>query len=110
MPSVLPPSTENAPDIWRDQFPFPKRNDNKYTRGHALIYGGAVMTGAARLAARAAQRIGAGLVTIAAPEKAVPIYAEALESVIVRAANNSDDWRAQLNDPKKNAVLIGPGL
>src|ERR1700722_6259096 len=72
----------NAAALWLDQFPVPKREGHKYDRGHALIYGGPVMTGAARLAARAAQRMGAGLVTLAAAEKAVPIYAADLESVI----------------------------
>ena len=57
---------------------------HKYTRGHALVVGGAVMTGAARLAARAAARPGAGLVTVAAPEPAFPVYAGALTGVIVQ--------------------------
>lgn len=68
------------------------------------------MTGASRMSARAAQRMGAGVVTLAAPEAVLPIYAEALESVIVRPIGNADDWRELLSDPKKNAVLIGPGL
>lgn len=101
---------QNSPDLWLGSYPFPKREGHKYDRGHALIYGGEVMTGAARLAARAAQRIGAGLVTIAATAKVVPIYAEALESVIVREANDVSDWRALLKDAKRNAILIGPGL
>ena len=67
----------NSPDLWHSCYPVPQRDGNKYDRGSALIYGGEVMTGAARLAARAAQRIGAGLVTIATPAKALPIYAEA---------------------------------
>lgn len=68
------------------------------------------MTGAARLAARAAQRIGAGLVTLASPQSAHMIYAEALESVIVREADNLVAWQELLNDVKRNAILIGPGL
>lgn len=68
------------------------------------------MTGAARLAARAAQRMGAGLVSLAASAKAMPIYAEALESVIVREASDSAAWRELLADPRRNAILIGPGL
>ncbi len=47
------------------------RSINKYGRGHALLYGGYPMTGAARMAARAAARIGAGLTTIAVPERRV---------------------------------------
>jgi ADP-dependent NAD(P)H-hydrate dehydratase / NAD(P)H-hydrate epimerase len=104
------PLMQNTPTLWLSQFPVPKRDGHKYDRGSALIYGGAVMTGAARLAARAAQRVGTGLVTIATPDKSVPIYAEALESVIVRPANDVQAWRDLLNDEKKNAILIGPGL
>ncbi len=108
--SVKPQAAENAPALWRGDFPVPKAEGHKYARGHALIYGGAVMTGAARLAARAAQRMGAGLVTLAAPPEAVPVYAGALESVIVRQAVHAQDFRALLDDAKRNAVLIGPGL
>lgn len=100
----------NSPELWLPLFPSPKREGNKYDRGHALIYGGAIMTGATRLAARAAQRIGAGLVTIAAPQSAFPIYAEALESVIVQPADGLKEWQKLLDDVKKDTLLIGPGL
>ncbi len=100
----------NSPVLWRGFFPFPKAADHKYSRGHALIYGGEVMTGAARLAARAAQRIGAGIVTLACAEKSAPVYQQALESVIVRVVHDTDAWRALLDDTKRDAVLIGPGL
>ncbi|MDE1900181.1 MAG: NAD(P)H-hydrate dehydratase [Alphaproteobacteria bacterium] len=102
--------TENAPDLWRDIFPWPDADSHKYTRGTLLIRGGASMTGAARLAARAAQRMGAGLVILAAPRDALPIYAEALESVIVRPADTPDEWRDLVGDARQPAVLIGPGL
>jgi len=101
---------QNVPALWLARFPFPERDANKYSRGSALIYGGALMTGAARLAARAAQRMGAGLVTLATRHDAVPIYASALESVIVKKADDIKTWRDLLNDPKLKAILIGPGL
>ena len=100
----------NTPDLWRDVLPAAAATDNKYTRGHALIAGGTVMTGAARLAARAAQRMGAGLVTIAAPAAAVPIYAESLESVIVRQVDTLFEWQGLVANPKVDVILIGPGL
>lgn len=103
-------AAENDASLWLDLFPFPKPEGHKYDRGSALIYGGAAMTGAARLAARAAQRMGAGLVTLAVPQSALAIYAEALESVIVRPADTLDVWKELLGDPKRNAILIGPGL
>jgi NAD(P)H-hydrate epimerase len=68
-----------------------------------------MMTGASRLAARSAARAGAGLVTVAAPEAAFPVYAAALTGVIVHPAAGLDDFRALLADKRRNAVLIGPG-
>ena len=108
--SKMKMSATNHPELWLKKFPFSQPEGNKYTRGHALIYGGPVMTGAARLSSRAAQRIGAGVVTLATMTMAVPIYAASLESVIVRAVDTLDDWKLQLRDPKKNVVLIGPGM
>src|SRR5205823_851433 len=81
---VAPQTVVNDPAWWGGGFPWPAPEGHKYTRGHALIAGGAVMTGAARLGARAAARIGAGLVTVAAPAPAFPIYAATLTGVIVQ--------------------------
>ncbi len=101
---------ENAPTLWRKDFPFPKTDDHKYSRGTALIRGGDVMTGATRLAARAAQRMGAGLVTLAASASALPIYAKALESVIVRPCDTLGEWQTLINNDRHPVLLIGPGL
>jgi len=101
---------ENHPALWRGLFPFPAADSHKYSRGTALIRGGGLMTGATRLAARAAQRMGAGLVTLAAPAAVLPIYAESLESVIVRPCDGVTEWQALINDPRLPVLLIGPGL
>ena len=69
---------ENSPALWSGRLPKLHGDDNKYTHGHAVIFGGSPITGAARLAARAAARIGAGLVTIVVPQKAFAIYAQSL--------------------------------
>jgi ADP-dependent NAD(P)H-hydrate dehydratase / NAD(P)H-hydrate epimerase len=106
---VKPDTAANHPDWWLGHFPWPTAADHKYTRGHALVAGGAAMTGAARLAARAAARIGAGLVTVAAPEAAMPIYTAALAGVIVQPAGGLDAFQTLLADPRRNAALIGPG-
>jgi hydroxyethylthiazole kinase-like uncharacterized protein yjeF len=103
---IAPNTHENGPPLWLDAYPWPDPAAHKYRRGHALIAGGAVMTGAARLAARAAQRIGAGLVTLAAPAVAWPVYAAALTGVIVRP----EEFNALLADARRNALLLGPGL
>ncbi|HYM71593.1 MAG TPA: NAD(P)H-hydrate dehydratase, partial [Stellaceae bacterium] len=106
---VAPDTAANDPALWLDRFPFPGASDHKYRRGHALVAGGPVMTGAARLAARSAARAGAGLVTVAAPEPAFPIYAAALTGVIVLPVAGPDGFRALLADPRRNVVLVGPG-
>lgn len=59
----------NLPELWR--LPLPQTEAHKYSRGHVTVVGGAEMTGAFRLAADAARRGGAGLVTIAADRKSV---------------------------------------
>ena len=106
---IAPDTVENAPDWWLGAFPRPSLETHKYARGHALVAGGAVMTGAARLAARAAARLGAGLVTIAAPEAAFAIYAAALTGVIVHPVADLEAFQGFLADQRRNAALIGPG-
>jgi len=71
---IAPKTFENDPGLWLAALPRPHRADNKYTRGHALISGGYPMTGAARMGARAAARVGAGLTPFGA-QIALPIYA-----------------------------------
>jgi ADP-dependent NAD(P)H-hydrate dehydratase / NAD(P)H-hydrate epimerase len=106
---VMPDTAADEPPWWLDGFPRPSLESHKYTRGHALVAGGGMMTGAARLAAKSALRTGAGLVTLAAPEAAFPVYAAALTGVIVHPVVGLDDFRALLADKRRNAVLIGPG-
>jgi NAD(P)H-hydrate epimerase len=106
---VAPDTAANDPSWWLATFPRPSLESHKYTRGHALVVGGGIMIGAGRLAAKSALRTGAGLVTLAAPEAAFPIYATALPGVIVHSVTNPDDFRALLADKRRNAVLIGPG-
>ena len=98
---------ENAPALWQGLLPGPGAADHKYSRGHALVVGGdGAHSGAARLAARAALRIGAGLVTVHAPEAALSVYAAQLTAVMVASL---DDLGAALADERRNALLIGPG-
>ncbi len=106
---IKPKSFENGLPLWLAQFPWPRSGGHKYSRGHALVLGGPDMTGAARLAARAAQRVGAGLVTVAAPAKSWPVYAAALESVLVARLARATDYARLLKDARLNALLLGPG-
>jgi hydroxyethylthiazole kinase-like uncharacterized protein yjeF len=100
---------ENAPCLWRTRLPHSRTTDNKYQRGSALLYGGFPMTGAARMSARAAARSGAGVTTVAVPEKAFPIYAAALTSIMVRPLQAEADLTQLLEDSRYSAFLIGPG-
>jgi ADP-dependent NAD(P)H-hydrate dehydratase / NAD(P)H-hydrate epimerase len=100
---------ENSPKLWLSQLPKLGKNSNKYTRGYAMIVGGYPLTGAARLAAMASARIGAGLTTIVAPEIALPIYASALTSIMVRPFKTNEEFRQLLSDNRISAFLIGPG-
>jgi ADP-dependent NAD(P)H-hydrate dehydratase / NAD(P)H-hydrate epimerase len=106
---IAPDTAENDPAWWLTELPHPSPESHKYTRGHALVAGGAVMTGAARLASRSAARLGAGLVTVAVPEAAFPIYAAALTGIIVHPVAGLNDFRALLADRRRNTALIGPG-
>ena len=100
---------ENTPTLWQHALPTLQTGGNKYNRGHALILGGAVLTGAARLSAMAAMRIGAGLVTVAAPRTAWGVYASSLLAAMVQPIDGTKDFKTLLADARRNAILIGPG-
>jgi ADP-dependent NAD(P)H-hydrate dehydratase / NAD(P)H-hydrate epimerase len=101
----------NDPELWGRAFPIPQLDGHKYSRGHAIVVsGGASFTGAARLAARAALRAGAGLVTLASPRAALAVNAAASLAVMVRAVDGAGELTALLADKRLNAVALGPGL
>jgi ADP-dependent NAD(P)H-hydrate dehydratase / NAD(P)H-hydrate epimerase len=99
----------NSSDLWLVHLPQPNATSNKYSRGNVVIYGGYPVTGAARLSALAAARIGVGLTTIAVPELALSIYATSLLSVMVKPYQSDVELRALLSDERISAYLIGPG-
>lgn len=101
---------ENAPKLWRHAYPWPKRDGHKYARGHAVVVSGpAFQSGAARLAARGALRIGAGLVTVASPPSALPENAAHLTAIMLKPCGSARALTEILSDPRKNVLLIGPG-
>ena len=55
---------DNSPDLWMSEFPIPAHDGHKYDRGHTIVLGSDLYTGATRLAAEAASRVGSGLVTV----------------------------------------------
>ncbi|MEM7022210.1 MAG: NAD(P)H-hydrate epimerase, partial [Pseudomonadota bacterium] len=100
----------NAPEIWRAVLPHRTPLSHKYTEGHAVVLGGgSSSSGAARLSARTALRVGAGAVTVACPAEALPVYAAHLTAVMVAPVADDAGFAAQLKDPRRTAVLLGPG-
>ena len=88
-----------------------KSRSHKYAHGHALILsGGPGKTGAARLAARGALRIGAGLVTLGCSKAALPEVAAQVTAIMTRTIDESDALAEALKDDRLNALCIGPGL
>ncbi|MCE8536237.1 NAD(P)H-hydrate dehydratase [Ruegeria pomeroyi] len=84
---------------------------HKYTHGHALILsGGSGKTGAARLAARGALRIGAGLVTLGVPPSAQQEVACQVTALMLARVEGADGFAAVLGDTRLNALCLGPGM
>lgn len=106
---IAPRHAENAPALWRQRFPRPDPWGHKYQRGHAVIAGGGRMTGAPRLAARAAQRVGAGMVSVACPPDAFPIYAATLDCAVIEPIADPGGFARLLARRRGAAVLLGPG-
>jgi hydroxyethylthiazole kinase-like uncharacterized protein yjeF len=106
---IRPALFHNGPALW--SLPRPTPLGHKYDRGHAAVVSGpATRTGAARLAARGALRVGSGLVTIASPPDALAVNAAHLTAIMLAPADGPDDLRALLADARKNAVVLGPAL
>lgn len=108
--TIAPQTWANAPGLWRSSFPWASSEGHKYSRGHAVILsGGPEMTGAARLSARGALRVGAGLVTLVGSKAATAVNAAHSTAVMVQSFAGPKGLSNILSDDRKNAVLLGPG-
>ena len=88
-----------------------KGHGHKFDHGHAVILsGGPGCTGAARLAARGALRIGAGLVTLGVPPAAQMEVASQITALMLARVPDADALNAVLDDDRINALCLGPGL
>ncbi|MBR9651762.1 NAD(P)H-hydrate dehydratase [Thalassovita aquimarina] len=84
---------------------------HKYSHGHALILsGGPGRTGAARMAARGALRVGAGLVTLAVPPAAQAEVAAQVTAIMLRRVGDATALAKVLEDARFNAIGLGPAL
>lgn len=99
--------------------PRRRRQSHKGTYGHVLLIGGSLdYSGAIILAARAAMRAGAGLVTVLTPKSIVDRVANACPEIMVKPAletpigslsgDNWSEWRRMFDD--YDAILAGPGM
>jgi hydroxyethylthiazole kinase-like uncharacterized protein yjeF len=100
---VRPTTYANLPELW--PLPRPGPEAHKYARGHVTVLGSAAMTGAARLAADAARRAGAGMVTIAA-RGGGDVYRAGSPGLLVNEASLAD----LLQDQRRHVWVCGPGL
>jgi ADP-dependent NAD(P)H-hydrate dehydratase / NAD(P)H-hydrate epimerase len=107
--AIHPKIFENGPELWLDNFPWPRPLAHKYARGHCVIVSGAHTLGAARLAARGALRMGAGLVSVASPPEAVAAHSTALDAIMVKPFAGAGGLADLLKDKRFNSVAIGPG-
>ena len=87
-------------------------HQHKFGYGHALILaGGPGKGGAARMAARGALRIGAGLVSLGVPPAALQENAARLDAVMLRSLKDAAALSAWLHkDARINALCVGPGF
>jgi ADP-dependent NAD(P)H-hydrate dehydratase / NAD(P)H-hydrate epimerase len=96
------------PVMFQALFSARPRDSNKGLYGHVLVVAGSPgKTGAAAMSGMAALRAGAGLVTVASAEAAIPVIAaHAAELMTERLEPDRIDHLAQ----NKNVIAIGPGL
>ncbi len=106
---IAPVARRVGPDDWRHRLPVRRKGAHKGDFGHVLVVGGAPgYSGAARLAATAALRAGAGRVTLAThPDHAVWANLERPE-LMVRGVSSSGELQALMR--QVDVVAVGPGL
>ena len=103
-----PPTIDRA---FLKDLPLAKGQGHKYDHGHALVLcGGVGKGGAARLAARATLRMGAGAVTLACPPAALIENASRLDAVMVRRLDDAAGLTEMVQDRRITALCLGPGL
>lgn len=109
--TIRPRCRENVPALWQAALPYPTEDAHKYERGHVGVFsGGPSRTGAARLAARGAARIGAGAVTLLSPGTALAVNAMHLTSIMLRRVEDAAEFAAFRHERSAGAYVLGPGF
>lgn len=108
--SIVPRARRlRSADMREPRLPRRRRDSHKGDFGHVLVVGGDHgMGGAARLAAEAALRAGAGLVSVATRAEHVGGLLAGLPEAMVRAVESPEDLAPLL--ARASVVAIGPGL
>ena len=108
---IAPATVANGPGLWAGCWPEAAIDSHKYSRGAALVASGPLTScGAARLAAEAALRVGAGIVTVATPPDAMATVAAWRAAFVVRPAADMSELARLLREPRLRAAVLGPGL
>ncbi len=98
---------ENGPALWAGALKWPEANAHKHARGRLVVVsGGMASTGAARLAAQAGLRSGAGVVTLACPPSALMVAASSVTAVMTASFADAEAMAALC--AQADAVVIGP--
>ena len=106
----VPPAALVIEEVVIDLNLSPRSRDaHKGDFGHVLIIGGNTgMPGAVRMAAEAAGRVGAGLVTVATRKEHITAMAGSCPEVMCKAVEKPDDLDDLLN--RATVLVVGPGL
>lgn len=109
--TIKPTCALNSPSLWSNSWPVLDYDTHKYRRGHAVVFSGSqTSTGAARLAAHAAARSGAGLVTVISPKDALLVHEMHLTSIMLREMGSNEEILTFLEQRKVRSVVLGPAF
>ena len=96
-----------------------RKGTHKGTYGHLFILSGSLgKTGAAIMAAKAALKMGAGLVTVGTPESCLPIVARSMVELMTEPLPETSEKTLSFEALKKittlvkakDALMVGPGI
>ncbi|MBN9308949.1 NAD(P)H-hydrate dehydratase [Devosia sp.] len=104
---IAPRLWRNGPELW--QLPRLDTEGHKFTRGHCMVMsGGPLQTGASRLAATAALRAGAGLVSLTGPHQSLLVHANHVTAIMLKPADGAASLSLLMAEHRVRCFAIGP--